>query len=137
MIRIVNNRQTRRPGKIRNNLFKINLYRLVVLKKGGALRIIIPDGEKFLKAYFDEPEFIVKYKECKTGSPMEGVNSWFYQRYEHQQIYDAGYLIDLLKKLEYSVAVKSSFKKSELGAGAIILDDPKYSWESLYVEAIK
>jgi predicted SAM-dependent methyltransferase len=108
-----------------------------ILKKGGAIRIVVPDGQKFLKAYFEEPEFIIKYKECSTGHSMEAVNAWFYQRYEHQHIYDAAYLIDLLHKAGFTGAVKSSFKNSQLGMHSIVLDDPKYSWESLYVEAVK
>ena len=108
-----------------------------VLKKGGTIRIVVPDGEKFLRAYFDQPEDIIRYKECSTNHAMEAVNAWFYQRYEHQQIYDADYLIDLLTKSGFTKAVKSSFKHSELNAEPIVLDDPKYSWESLYVEAVK
>jgi len=110
---------------------------LRVLKKGGAIRIIVPDGNKFLRAYFDNPDFIIKYKECSTGYPMEAVNAWFYQRYEHQCIYDADYLTDQLKRTGFAKAVKTDYKQSMVGMEAIVLDDQKYSWESLYVEAIK
>jgi predicted SAM-dependent methyltransferase len=110
---------------------------LRILKKGGVIRVIVPDGEKFIKAYFDDPGQILKYKECSTEFPIEAVNAWFYQRYEHQCIYDAAYLIDQLKKAGFANAVKSSYKNSSLGAVAIALDDPKYAWESLYVDAVK
>lgn len=110
-------------------------YRM--MKKGGAIRIIVPDGNKILNAYFNNPEFIVKYKNCETNSPMEAVNTWFYQRYEHQCIYDAEYMIDMLVSVGFSKAKKCAFKESAFGNTDLVLDDQKYSWESLYVEAIK
>jgi len=108
-----------------------------VLKKSGIIRIVVPDGNIILNAYFKEPEFIVKYKECRTGFPMEAVNAWFYQRYEHQCIYDGDYMVDMLKAIGFSNAKKTGYSQGNMGNTEIILDDPKYSWESLYVEAVK
>ena len=108
-----------------------------ILKKNGVLRIVVPDGNKILTSYFDEPKKIVEYKQVETGFPIEAVNTWFYQRYEHQCIYDAAYLVDSLQKAGFSTAKASSFNTSLLNVGDIVLDDPKYSWESLYVEAVK
>jgi predicted SAM-dependent methyltransferase len=110
---------------------------LRLLKPGGTVRIIVPDGNKFLKAYFDDPEFVIKYKGVQTGHAMEAVNIWFYQRYEHQCIYDAPYLISMLENAGYSKAAKASFGLSALGPKDIVIDDEKYAWESLYVEAVK
>ena len=107
------------------------------MKKDGVLRIVVPDGNKILTAYFKEPERIVKYKQAETGFPMEAVNTWFYQRYEHQCIYDSAYLMDSLLKAGFTRAKHTSFNNTMAGANSIVLDDPKYSWESLYVEAIK
>lgn len=108
-----------------------------MLKKGGVIRIIVPHGRTFMKAYFDEPQRIVTYKECETGQPMEAVNKWFYQRYEHQCIYDGAYLTDLLRKIGYSEAWEVGFRTTKAGAEALLLDDEKYAWESLYVEAVR
>lgn len=108
-----------------------------ILKKGGVLRIVVPDGNKILKSYFDDPQKIVEYKQVQSGFPMEAVNTWFYQRYEHQCIYDAGYLMDSLQKAGFKETRHASYNISEAGNNTIVLDDPKYSWESLYVEAIK
>ena len=108
-----------------------------ILRKGGIIRIVVPDGNMILTAFFNEPEKIVEYKQAGTGFPMEAVNTWFYQRYEHQCIYDAGYLMDSLKKSGFTLTRHSSFNASMVGADNIVLDDPKYSWESLYVEAVK
>ena len=107
-----------------------------ILKKGGMLRIVVPDGNKILTFFLNEPQKIVEYKQVESGFPMEAVNTWFYQRYEHQCIYDAGYLVDSLQKAGFNSAKTSSFNTSLLN-GDIVLDDPKYSWESLYVEAVK
>lgn len=108
-----------------------------ILKNDGVIRIIVPDGRKFLTAYFDDPGKITEYKQTATGFPMEAVNSWFYQRYEHQCIYDAAYLSDSLIQAGFREARQVSFEKNTFEADQIVLDDPKYSWESLYMEAIK
>jgi predicted SAM-dependent methyltransferase len=110
---------------------------LRVLKPGGVVRIIVPNGKTILKSYFDDPAFVVKYKECKTKFPMEAVNTWFYQRYEHQCIYDADYLTDMLLQAGYSNAKEASYQHAVLATPELLLDDPKYNWESLYVEAAK
>jgi predicted SAM-dependent methyltransferase len=108
-----------------------------VMKEGAVLRIIVPDGKKILASYFDAPDHIVKYKEVASGQPMEAVNTWFYQRYEHQCIYDAPFLIQSLKTAGFQSAAQSSFGNSVENAEAIVIDDEKYSWESLYIEAVK
>ena len=108
-----------------------------ILKKGGALRIIVPDGEKILKSYFENPVFIVQYKDSRSGLPMEAVNTWFYQRYEHQCIYDAAYLSFLLNEIGFSGCRKTAYNETNYQGIDIVIDDEKYSWESLYVEALK
>ena len=108
-----------------------------ILKSNGTIRIIVPDGKKILKAYFEEPAKILKYKECTTKYPIEAVNSWFYQRYEHQCIYDFEYMKGLLVEIGFSKVYEASYMVSESGNNDLLLDDPKYSWESLYVEAVK
>ncbi|WP_421796974.1 class I SAM-dependent methyltransferase [Haliscomenobacter sp.] len=108
-----------------------------VLKKGGVMRIIVPDGEKILRSYFDDPSFIVNYKNCNSGLPMEAVNSWFYQRYEHQCIYDEPYMGYLLKSVGFSSSTKTSFKETTFQEKELVVDDEKYSWESLYFETFK
>lgn len=108
-----------------------------ILKDGGTVRIIVPDGKKILDTYFRDPAKIVEYKHAESGQPMEAVNTWFYQRYEHQCIYDASYLQDSLLKAGFTSATQVSYRNSLLGGENLILDDPKYAWESLYVEAKK
>ena len=108
-----------------------------MLKKGGIIRIIVPDGRKILKAYFEEPGKILEYKKCDTTHPIEAVNKWFYQRYEHQCIYDFAYMKGQLEEVGFTSIFESAYLESKSGNTNLVLDDPKYSWESLYVEAIK
>lgn len=108
-----------------------------ILKNDGVIRIIVPDGRKIQTWYLNEPEWLVKYKQTISGLPMEAVNSFFYQRYEHQCIYDAHLLIDSLLKAGFRSAELSSFETTVTGAKNLVLDDSKYRLESLYVEAIK
>ncbi|MBL7698725.1 MAG: methyltransferase domain-containing protein [Chitinophagaceae bacterium] len=108
-----------------------------ILKQGGVLRIIVPDGKKIQTWYLNDPEGIVKYKEVRSGFPMEAVNNFFYQRYEHQCIYDATLLVDSLLQAGYQSAGETSFGETGTGVRDIILDDSKYNKESLYVEAVK
>ena len=108
-----------------------------ILKKGGVLRVVVPDGKKILDSYFNEPQKIIKYKQVESGLAMEAVNTWFYQRYEHQCIYDADYLRDTLNKAGFGQTKITAYNESMFGCMDIVLDDQKYSWESLYVEAAK
>lgn len=110
---------------------------LRILKDNGVIRIIVPNGKKILDGYFEDPGKIVEYKHSSSGLPMEAVNTWFYQRYEHQCIYDADYLSDSLKKAGFRDTKESVFQESSFDAKGIVLDDPAYAWESLYMEAIK
>jgi predicted SAM-dependent methyltransferase len=108
-----------------------------MLKEGGVVRIIVPDGRRILKRYFEEPESIIRYRECQTGCAMEAVNSWFHQRYEHQFIYDADVLGHILKEVGFRNVRQAGYMSTEFGAESLLLDDRKYEWESLYMEAMK
>ena len=65
---------------------------------------------------------------------MEVVNSYFRQRYEHQFLYDWVTLERMLRRTGFSVVSRSRYGQGERG---LLLDDAKYEWESLYVEAIR
>lgn len=107
-----------------------------VLVPGGWLRLIMPDAELVLRTYFDDPQTLVKHRPVASSQPMEAVNSYFRQRYEHQCLYDFA-----LAKYACEAAGLADVSRVACGEGkgpsALILDDPVYNWESLYVEAIK
>ena len=109
-----------------------------VLKPGGVFRVVVPDSENVVRSYLDSPGALVSYRlgDGSSATPMEVVNLFFRQRYEHQFLYDW----DTMRKM----LTNAGFQHIERGATgcpqlspALVLDDPKYAWESLYVEAQK
>jgi predicted SAM-dependent methyltransferase len=103
-----------------------------ILAPGGCFRIIVPDAELILKRYFEAPEELIAWRGA-GGTAMEVVNSYFRQRYEHQFLYDWATM-----RLMLSSAGFTDIRRSTCGVATIsgmALDDTKYSWESLYVEA--
>jgi predicted SAM-dependent methyltransferase len=109
---------------------------LRVLQPGGSVRIIVPDGAKILRTYCENPSELSSHRQTETGHAMEAVNSYFRQRYEHQFIYDGELLIYQLARAGFNRIELVSYGVGEVSR-SIILDDQKYSWESLYVEAAK
>ena len=107
------------------------VYRMLAL--GGRLRIVVPDAEMAMRRYFDSPDALVAYR--ATGTAMEAVNSIFRQRYEHQFLYDWPTMEQMLLRAGFYAVGRAAFGRSE--CTALMLDDPKYEWESLYVEAVK
>jgi predicted SAM-dependent methyltransferase len=107
-----------------------------VLRVGGCFRVIVPDAEMVLRRYFDAPDEIVAWRGTGAETPMEIVNLYFRQRYEHQFVYDWPTIEKMLLRAGFAAVCRSAF-----GHGCqclpIILDDKKYEWESLYVEALK
>jgi len=107
-----------------------------VLRPGGCLRIIVPDGEKIMKAYFNTPSELLERRSVDTSCAMEAVNSYFRQRYEHQIAYDGELLEYQFSLAGFTQVSRVSFGNGKV-SGAVIIDDEKYAWESLYMEAVK
>jgi predicted SAM-dependent methyltransferase len=107
-----------------------------VLRIGGVLRVVVPDGETILKAYLEEPTALISRRGSKIQFPMDAVNSYFRQRYEHQYIYDWPLLQSVLREVGFVTAERVAYKTAA-ASQKIVLDDKKYAWESLYVEAVK
>ncbi len=107
-----------------------------VLRPGGWIRVIMPDAEWIARTYLNNPETLLTHRPVESHQPMDAVNSYFRQRYEHQCLYDFE-----LAKFALEEAGFVQVDRVECGAGRcppdLILDDPKYSGESLYVEAVK
>jgi predicted SAM-dependent methyltransferase len=106
------------------------------LREGGVVRIVVPDAELIMRKYFDSPQELVDRRSEGKSTPMEIVNLCFRQRYEHQFLYDWTTMKLMLEHAGFSRVLRSSFRASKL-CRALVLDDPKYEWESLYVEAMK
>ena len=109
---------------------------LRVLRPGQSIRLIVPDGHKILRTYYENPVELQAHRETETGQAMDSVNSYFRQRYDHQFIYDWALLRQQLVDAGFNQIAQVSFQQAE-NSTPLVLDDPKYEWESLYVEATK
>jgi predicted SAM-dependent methyltransferase len=107
-----------------------------ILRHGGCFRVIVPDAERLLQRYFDSPEELVARRGSGTETPMEIVNLYFRQRYEHQFLYDWATMQKMLLSAGFTHVFRSFFGQKNRFA-PLVLDDRKYERESLYVEAVK
>jgi predicted SAM-dependent methyltransferase len=108
-----------------------------VLRKGGCLRIAVPDAQLVLRRYFDAPaDLVARRGNAGNEEPMEIVNMYFRQRYEHQFLYDWTTLETTLSRAGFGQILRVSFGEGRL-CPRLTLDDQKYEWESLYAEASK
>jgi predicted SAM-dependent methyltransferase len=108
-----------------------------ILKPGGTARFIMPNAQIIMRTYFDSPELLVEKRLPNSGTPMEAVNGWFRQRYEHQCLYDWPLSEYAFKQAGFAEVMNSQFGKSHLVPTSLLIDDPKYAWESLYIDARK
>jgi predicted SAM-dependent methyltransferase len=117
------------------------------LEPGGVIRIIVPDMERYLRAYCSDGwEALAKLRPLdvkrqdfhyghKYNTRMELVNMLFRQGHEHKFGYDYDTLNFLLHRYGFSTVIKQEFGKSLLSE--LLIDSPERESESLYVEAVK
>jgi predicted SAM-dependent methyltransferase len=116
-----------------------------ILAPGGTLRIVVPDGEAYLRTYCLQLDgdlstrFPYQDYEIFEGihSPMLSVNRVFYQDrdspYGHRFMYDFHVLNLLLRHCGFGSISRQSYRK---GTDALLLlDSESRAGESLYVEA--
>ena len=107
-----------------------------VLKPGGCFRVVVPDAERIVRTYLDSPaELCARRGTGQAMTAMEVVNLYFRQRYEHQFLYDWETMASMLRRAGFADVVRTRHGEAARLA-EIALDDPKYAWESLYVEAM-
>ena len=118
-----------------------------VLEKGGVIRIIVPDLEKYLRAYCEDdweslklirplgPGLTDAYYKCRYRTKMELINMLFRQGHEHKYAYDHETLEFVLKRYGFSEVVRQEFSRSLMAE--LALDQASRASESLYVEARK
>lgn len=111
-------------------------YRM--LKPGGILRIVVPDGEIYVDIYQKRKQGEVIYMPYELGggypTPMSRINGIF-RNHGHKFIYDFETFKYLLKKVGFKEIEKQSFAKGH--DTRLLIDQESRSEESLYVEAIK
>jgi predicted SAM-dependent methyltransferase len=125
--------------------FLAECYR--VLQNEGVLRIVVPDAEKYLKAYIQDGweslksirPLDEKLTDCYFGytynTKMELINVVFRQHGEHKFLYDYETLELLLGKSGFSDICKQCFGVSIMPD--ICIDKEIRSGESLYIDAVK
>jgi len=118
-----------------------------VLEPGGVIRIIVPDAEKYLRAYcagdwesIDSIRPLTSDHEDtwtrdKYRTRMELINNVFRQGAEHKYAYDFETLQFLLERYGFSDIRKQRYGQSMLPE--LCIDTAARATESLYVEAVK
>jgi predicted SAM-dependent methyltransferase len=119
-----------------------------VLKKNGVMRLILPDAEKYLRAYCADTWQALReirgmsqdnrdpYFHCEYHTPIELINVLFRQGHEHKFAHD-------FESVKYSLQLCgfSEIRRQTYGVSwmpqEMVLDQTIRASESLYVEARK
>ena len=107
-----------------------------ILKPGGIVRIIVPDGELYCRLYVDQLnglETKLPYQEQYISS-MARINGLF-RNHGHLFIHDFQTFKILMKEIGFKKITKCIFREGEV---SLLLKDSEYrKHESLYLEAVK
>ena len=119
------------------NDFKKNMKEIYrVLKPGGILRLIMPDGEIYIDIYNKRKNgenIRMPYEEGYI-TPMHRINGIF-RNHGHQFIYDFNTVKLILQEAGFNQITKEKFGQGK--DKYMIQDAPHRAEESLYVEAVK
>jgi predicted SAM-dependent methyltransferase len=111
------------------------------LATDGVLRIIVPDGERYLRAYCAPDDS--GFRELAVPDPlpadlptrMDVINHVFHQWHEHRWAYDFETLARRLRDAGFTRVERAGFRRSRLPE--LSRDRDVHAPYSLYVEAIK
>jgi len=111
------------------------------LRRGGVLRIIVPDAGRYLHAYC-RPD-LSGFRELEVPDPfpsdlptrMDVINHVFHQWHEHRWGYDFETLVHRLRAAGFTVVERVGFRRSLLPA--LAQDSEQHAPYSLYVDAVK
>jgi predicted SAM-dependent methyltransferase len=108
-----------------------------VLEPGGVLRLVVPDAERYVRAYVAEDwSEMRKLRSCdRFRTKMEVMNQVFRQGIQHKFAYDYETLAALCRRAGFAKVERMAFGHSTISELAI--DQPRRAAESLYVEATK
>lgn len=108
-----------------------------VLQKHGVLRVIVPDAERYLRAYCELDLQFLRSARSDAEFRMEAVNRVFRENGFHKYAYDYETIKHLLEHAGFSEVRRSEFKSSAYDELNVDLDEPQRKLESLYVEAVR
>lgn len=121
---------------------------LRVLQPGGVIRIIVPDAEKYIKAYMEHDwdmlaqisthineEHFDEHFKSQYHTMMEAVNFIFRQGGHHKYAWDYETMAFVLDRYGFTEIERQSYQQTKLDELAI--DQQARASESLYVEAVK
>jgi predicted SAM-dependent methyltransferase len=107
-----------------------------ILRPRGVLRVVVPDGELYLRNYASNIALPYAEGDAKThpiATPMVSVNRIF-RRHGHLFIWDFETLAAALLKLGFRDVTKAAFGEGR--DGKLLIDTPSRKIESLYVECV-
>lgn len=108
-----------------------------ILKPGGVLRVIVPDAERYLRAYVNDDEAFLREIGGESVSRISLVNTMMRENGFHRYAYDYWELKQVLKGAGFNSVSLSSLKASRHPELNLDLDDGQRDLVSLYVEAVK
>jgi predicted SAM-dependent methyltransferase len=111
------------------------------LAPGGVLRVIVPDAERYLRAYCRHD--LSGFRELEVPDPfpddlptrMDVINHVFHQRHEHRWAYDFETLAHRLSAAGFTTVERKRFRQSS--EACLAQDRDVHAPYSLYVEAIR
>jgi len=111
-----------------------------VLELGGRVRVIVPDGRRWLEAYVsNDPEkwAALGFPELPSDmpTPMAMINHVFHQGGEHKFAYDFETLHWALSRAGFQLIEKRGFRDS--GDPDLAIDRSEHADYSLYVEGVR
>ena len=108
-----------------------------MLQKYGVLRVIVPDAERYLRAYCELDTEFLRSARTDAELRMEAVNRVFRENGFHKYAYDFETMKHLLERAGFSEVRRSEFRSSAYQELNVDLDEPQRRLESLYVEAVR
>ena len=108
-----------------------------ILKPGGVLRVIVPNAERYLRAYLDEDESFVKEVGGDAASKLSVVNVMMRENGFHKYAYDYAELERVLRSAGFKNVTRSSLNGSSHHELNLDFVDDQRELVSLYAEAVK
>ena len=108
-----------------------------VLRKGGVLRAIVPNTERYLRSYTEKDEDFVRQVTGANGSNLSLVNVMMRENGFHKYAYDYEELERTLKRAGFETVMLSTLRHSVHEDLNIDLNEPIRELVSLYIEAVK